>query len=101
MSASPPHLNEFLNLTLLRPIRVDQQHGHLLTPSFALSGSLPATPAYEGMSPAELDAFLTELEPDVRAADRDMREIALLEEKGVTGAGKLPGMHNDLTSRLR
>ena len=53
------------------------------------------------MSPAELDAFLTELEPDVRAADRDMREIALLEEKGVTGAGKLPGMHNDLTSRLR
>lgn len=44
------------------------------------------------MSPAELDAFLTELEPDVRAADRDMREIALLEEKGVTGAGKLPGL---------
>ena len=72
-----------------------------MTPSFALSGSLPATPAYEGMSPAELDAFLTELEPDVRAADRDMREIALLEEKGVSGAGKLPGMHNDLTSRLR
>ncbi|KZV64449.1 hypothetical protein PENSPDRAFT_169575 [Peniophora sp. CONT] len=67
-----------------------QQHGHLLTPAFALSGSLPSTPAYEGMSAAELDAFLTELEPDVRAADRDMREIALLEEKGVTGAGKLP-----------
>ena len=47
------------------------------------------------MNPAELDAFLTELEPDVRAADRDMREIALLEEKGVTGAGKLPGTWDD------
>lgn len=43
------------------------------------------------MSPAELDAFLTEMEPDIRAADRDMREIELLEKKGVTGAGKLAG----------
>jgi hypothetical protein len=69
----------------------DQQHSHLLTPAFALSGSLPAAPAYENMAPAELDAFLAELEPDVRAADRDMREIQALEDKGTTGAGKLPG----------
>ncbi|KAI0316063.1 hypothetical protein OF83DRAFT_1031586, partial [Amylostereum chailletii] len=66
------------------------QHAHLLTPAFALSGTLPSAPAYENMSPAELDAFLAELEPDIRAADRDMREIELLEQKGVTGAGKLP-----------
>lgn len=43
------------------------------------------------MSPSELEAFLAELEPDIRAADRDMREIELLEKKGVTAAGKLLG----------
>ncbi|KAI0032292.1 hypothetical protein K488DRAFT_50182 [Vararia minispora EC-137] len=66
------------------------QHAHLLTPAFALSGTLPAPPAYADMAPAEFDAFLSELEPDVRAAERDMREIAVLEDKGVTGAGRLP-----------
>ena len=42
------------------------------------------------MSPSELEAFLTEMEPDIRAADRDLREIEILEKKGVTNAGKLP-----------
>ena len=71
---------------------LDDQHAHLLTPSFALSGNLPGqAPSYENMSPAELEAFLAEMEPDIRAADRDMREIEMLERKGVTGAGKLTG----------
>lgn len=43
------------------------------------------------MSVDELEAFLTEMEPDIRAADRDMREIESLEKKGMTAAGKLPG----------
>ena len=43
------------------------------------------------MSSEEVDAFLAEMEPDIRAADRDMLEIDALEKKGVTGAGKLPG----------
>lgn len=43
------------------------------------------------MSPEELEAFLAEMEPDIRAAERDMHEIEALEKKGVTGAGKLPG----------
>lgn len=34
---------------------------------------------------------MVEMEPDIRAADRDMREIEALEKKGVTGAGKLAG----------
>ncbi|KAI0057108.1 hypothetical protein BV25DRAFT_1831479 [Artomyces pyxidatus] len=67
-----------------------EQHAQLLTPAFALSGTLPAPPAYQNMTPAELDAFLAELEPDIRAADRDMREIEMFEAKGVTAAGKLP-----------
>ncbi|EIW79367.1 hypothetical protein CONPUDRAFT_167124 [Coniophora puteana RWD-64-598 SS2] len=66
-------------------------HAELLTPAFALSGTLPSAAAagYESMAPEELDAFLADMEPDVRAADRDMREIEALEAKGVTGAGKL------------
>lgn len=43
------------------------------------------------MSPEERDALLSEMEPDIRAADRDMREIELLEQKGVLSAGKLAG----------
>jgi hypothetical protein len=31
------------------------------------------------------------MEPDIRAAERDMQEIEALEKKGVTGAGKLGG----------
>jgi hypothetical protein len=44
------------------------------------------------MTPEEMTAFLTEMEPDIRAADRDMLEIDALERKGVLGSGKLPGM---------
>jgi len=44
------------------------------------------------MTPEEITAFLTEMEPDIRAADRDMLEIDALEKKGVLGSGKLPGM---------
>jgi hypothetical protein len=74
-------------------VLADDQHAHLLTPSFALSGLLPDPPAYENMSPEELEAFLTEMEPDIRAADRDMREIEVLDRKGVLGAGKLAGIY--------
>ncbi|KAF8347903.1 hypothetical protein F5887DRAFT_1130843 [Amanita rubescens] len=73
-------------------------HTHLLTPTSALSGILAdsrqgplqgAAPEYANMSPEEFEALLQEMEPDIRAADRDMREVELLERKGVTGAGKL------------
>lgn len=43
------------------------------------------------MSASELEAFLVEMEPDIRVAERDMQEIEALEKKGVTGAGKLGG----------
>ena len=43
------------------------------------------------MSPEEIDAYLAEMEPDLRAADRDLQEIEALLKKGVTGSGKLPG----------
>lgn len=69
----------------------DDHYQKYLTPAFALSGILPtSTPLYENMSPTELEAFLAEMEPDIRAADRDLREIEMLESKDVTAAGKLP-----------
>lgn len=78
----------------------DEQYAQYLTPAFALSGSIPiAPPTYENMTPAELEAFLTEMEPDIRAAERDLREIAALEDKGVTGAGRLAEC-KDLQPRL-
>jgi len=43
------------------------------------------------MTTEEINAFLNEMEPDIRAADRDLLEIAALEKKDVLGAGKLPG----------
>jgi hypothetical protein len=71
---------------------LDDLHAHLLTAAFALSGVLPGpAPTYENMSPEELEALLVEMEPEIRAADRDMREIEMLEQKGVTAAGKLAG----------
>lgn len=47
------------------------------------------------MTPEEFEALLQEMEPDIRAADRDMREIEFLERKGVAGAGKLAGLFMD------
>jgi len=62
------------------------QYAHLLT----LSGIIPnALPSYESMTPSEFETFLQEMEPDIRAADRDMREIEALDQKGVATVGKL------------
>ena len=81
-------------------LSADEQHANLLTPTFALSATLPmSTPSYENMSSSELEAFLAEMDVDIRAADRDLREIDILEKKDVTAAGKLPE-HATLQPRL-
>lgn len=69
----------------------DEQHAQYLTPAFALSGVMPEDGAASSMTPEEIDAYLTEIEPDLRAADRDLQEIEALLKKGVTGSGRLPG----------
>ncbi|KAF8495573.1 hypothetical protein F5888DRAFT_1925399 [Russula emetica] len=78
-----------------------EQHAQFLTPAFALSGTLPAItpPEYKDMSPTELAALTAELEPDIRAADNDMRGIDDLQQKGITGAGTLSD-HEALQPRL-
>lgn len=80
-----------LNIFLLS----DDQHAQILTPSFALSGSA-VPPTYSTMTPEELDAFLSEMEPDIKSADRDLREIDVLEKRGILGAGKLSGAIHSL-----
>jgi len=78
-----------------------EQHAEYLTPAFALSGTLPTIipPEYKDMSRAELAALVAELEPDIRGADHDMREIEILQQKGITGAGMLSD-YNALQPRL-
>jgi acyl-CoA reductase-like NAD-dependent aldehyde dehydrogenase len=69
---------------------LDDKNAHLFTPAFALSYHNPSTPPnYSSLSPADLDALLQEMEPDIREADRSLSAIAQLEKQGVTGAGKL------------
>lgn len=65
-----------------------------------MSGILPDPPTYDKMTTEEINAFLTEMEPDIRAADRDLLEIVALEKKDVLGAGSLPGKEA-LLSKLR
>ena len=94
-------VRSFFSLAVITlTLYADEQHAHLLTPSFALSGTLPTTPPpYESMSSNEVEAYLAEMEQDIRATDRDLREIEMLEKKNVTAAGKLPD-YEELQPRL-
>lgn len=74
---------------------VYNQNAHLLTPAFA-HGLVPAS---EAVSVSDLEALVFESEADIRAADRDLREIAELEARGVLDAGKLPS-HEPLKPRV-
>lgn len=69
---------------------LDDRHSDLLTPSFALSG-MTSPPSHSSLSAEELNALLTEMEPEIKSADRDLREIDILDKRGVLAAGKLPG----------
>ncbi|KAG8733938.1 hypothetical protein FRC11_014882 [Ceratobasidium sp. 423] len=73
---------------------VYNQNVHLLTPAFA-HGLTPS----ETTSVSDLEALLLESEDDIRVADRDLREIAELESRGVLDAGKLPS-HEPLQPRV-
>ncbi|CAE6434474.1 unnamed protein product [Rhizoctonia solani] len=79
---------------LRRFMGVYNQNAHLLTPAFA-HGLTPS----ETTSVSDLEALLLESEADIRAADRDLREITDLESRGVLNAGKLPS-HEPLQPRV-
>jgi hypothetical protein len=48
-------------------------------------------PSYEELDESELEVLLRDMEPELRTADRDLREIQDLDKSGVTGAGRLAG----------
>ncbi|KAF8602725.1 hypothetical protein BDV93DRAFT_545121 [Ceratobasidium sp. AG-I] len=84
-----------MNDGLRKFMSVYNQNAHLLTPAFA-HGLVP-TP--DTVSVSDLEALMLESEAEIRAADRDLREIAELESRGVLDAGKLPG-HEPLQPRV-
>lgn len=43
------------------------------------------------MSPAAKVSLILEAESEIRALERDLREIEILDKRGVVAAGKLPG----------
>ena len=79
--------------SILLPFDIDDQHAPLLIPSFVLPDTAANPPTYDKMSAEELDAYLTEMEPEIRTADREMLEVEALEKRGVTGAGRLLGKY--------
>lgn len=80
---------------ILMHLLLDNQYAHLLSPTAAISpvGS-SEIPTYDTIPDQEFETLLAELELDIRAADRDLREIDALDSKGVSAAGKLPGKHD-------
>jgi len=76
------------------------QHAPFLMPSFVLSEAVPDPPTYDKMSAEQVEAYLTEMEPEIRTADRDMLEVEALEKRGVTGAGRLLD-YEELQPRLK
>ncbi|CUA72153.1 hypothetical protein RSOLAG22IIIB_00816 [Rhizoctonia solani] len=114
-NAAPPREHDIAGGTLVRKVNQAQRalddivktndglrkfmgvynrNAHLLTPAFA-HGLTPS----ETTSVSDLEALLLESEADIRAADRDLREIADLETRGVLDAGKLPD-HKPLQPRV-
>ena len=41
------------------------------------------------MSPSEFEVYLKDMEPEIKQAERDLREIDALEKREVSGAGSL------------
>ncbi|KAI6164616.1 hypothetical protein EDD17DRAFT_1561535 [Pisolithus thermaeus] len=78
------------NDSLKRFMNQYDRHAHLLTPTFT----------YSGTSSGSNITIRKHMEPDIRAADRDMREIELLVQKDVLSAGKLSD-HEVLQPRLQ
>lgn len=82
----------------------DSSNRRYLTPSFALndltdqSGNFEQ-PALSMMSPSEFEIYLKDIEPEIKQAERDLREIDSLEKRGVSAAGAL-GAHEELQPRL-
>ncbi|BGP45813.1 hypothetical protein JCM10450v2_001643 [Rhodotorula kratochvilovae] len=68
----------------------------LLSPALAVPAPAPADAPD---SPAAQLALVLEAEGDLRTLERELRELALLDERGVAGAGKL-GEHEALKPTL-
>ncbi|KAF8328841.1 uncharacterized protein EI90DRAFT_3063759 [Cantharellus anzutake] len=88
------------NDSLRRFMNTYEEYEQILAPMFASSPLGPANaPSFDELSPVEFEVLLKELEPDIRSADQDLREIQALDKRGVAGTGKLLE-HEELKPRL-
>ncbi|KAF8320066.1 hypothetical protein DL93DRAFT_2074393 [Clavulina sp. PMI_390] len=90
------------NSQLKRFMRNFDEYESILNPAFALAPTKngSSSPSYEDMTDVELEALLKDMEPELRSADRDLREVQALDRRGVTGAGKLAD-YEPLQERMR
>lgn len=75
----------------------DELNSPLLTPALP---SAPLEPDAPSSSASKL-ALVLEAEHDLRTLERDLRELAVLDERGVVGAGQLAGAAPTLAHLLR
>lgn len=90
---SSPH-SLFLTTSTPTNSTDESSNAKYLTPQFALNDitSQPGTQAMDIgslMSPSEFAVYIKDLAPDIRQAERDLREIDALEKRGVSAAGVL------------
>lgn len=58
---------------------IDDKNAHLFTPNYAFLTQNPSTsPLYGALPSSTLDALLQEMQPEIRAADRTLQQIAEL-----------------------
>lgn len=76
---------------------IDDQYAQLLaTAAGSTSSGSEIPPTYDTLPQEEFETLLGEQDPDIRAADRDLREIDELDSRGITAAGKLAGARGSL-----
>ena len=93
MSVSPKECIKLCTDTILD----DSSNSRYLTPAFGLTDPFIEQGLFEQnitsmMSPSEFEAYLKDIEPEIKQADRDLREIDALEKRGVSAAGNLGGL---------
>lgn len=76
---------------LLSPAKLTPRADDLNAPLLRLPPISTPAATEEDLSPQARAALILESEPEIRQLERELREVQLLDERGVVGAGKLGG----------
>lgn len=72
-------------------MRADAFADDLNAPLLRLPPVSSSSEADDDLSPHSRACLILESEPSIRQLERELREVALLDERGVVGAGQLDG----------